>query len=290
MMRILFSIIICILIVGFNGCDNDDMPSNEYRYLRDFIKQDSKWENAEYTNFIHALNEKHIIELAYACGVGDITDNSIVNDSKNPKIAINRNGGREKLEKMIVNDIIWDYSNAITYPFKSNEVPYHEIAYWTAEKMNAKVNSEMTTFDMEKTLILSNFSKAWDNLSEEQRKQVIKDSALNKLSDSQKSAIIAGSWTVAVATISTTALISGFAFYTTMSSVVATCASVIGVTLPFAAYSGMSTVVGIISGPVGWTIIGIGAVGTTIWSMGANENETMKDVLAIHMMKVKALQ
>jgi hypothetical protein len=36
------------------------MPSNEYRYLRDFIKQDSKWENAEYTNFIHALNEKHI--------------------------------------------------------------------------------------------------------------------------------------------------------------------------------------------------------------------------------------
>ena len=86
-MRTLFVMIILILIVGLNGCGGDipsgKISSNEYHYLSDFVKKDSKWGNSEYKDFIHALNEKHIVELAYASGVGDINDNSIISDSKN---------------------------------------------------------------------------------------------------------------------------------------------------------------------------------------------------------------
>ena len=87
-----------------------------------------------------------------------------------------------------------------------------------------------------------------------------------------------------------TAAFSGFAFYTGMSSLLYSAASVVGVTLPFATYMGASSTVAVLSGPVGWAIITVGAaVGAGFIGM-PDYQKTAQMIIAIHLIKVDAIQ
>ncbi len=86
-----------------------------------------------------------------------------------------------------------------------------------------------------------------------------------------------------------TVAFTGFAFYTTMSVTIATVAGAVGVTLPIATYTTASSVVGILSGPVGWAILGVAALGGLALAGRANLQKTTALIDQIHALKVEAL-
>jgi hypothetical protein len=133
------------------------------------------------------------------------------------------------------------------------------------------------------------FIQIWDKLTPEQRKQVLdsldKDS---KLQDKAGIALAGGA--AALTALSATVYFAGFAFYTTMSSVIFSTAGIFGLTVPFAAYAGASTTVGVLSGPVGWTILGLSALGSLVMLGSANEAKTAAFVTQVHLIKVQALK
>ena len=83
---------------------------------------------------------------------------------------------------------------------------------------------------------------------------------------------------------------SGFAFYTTMSSAIAASTNMIGVTLPFVVYSGASTTVSILSGPVGWAIAALSSAGIALYSLTPDDKEVARMVVSLHLLKAKALE
>ena len=54
-------------------------------------------------------------------------------------------------ETEIKKQLLWHYSTLFAYPFKSNEVPYHEIVKWIAEKKGVRKRELLVynTFQLE---------------------------------------------------------------------------------------------------------------------------------------------
>ena len=110
------------------------------------------------------------------------------------------------------------------------------------------------------------------------------------LTDSQKAAIAAGTGAAALSALSATVAFSGFAFYTTMSTAIATSAGLLGVTLPFSVYAGASSTVAVLSGPIGWSIALVAGTGAAIWATAPNVEKTTKFILTLHSYKAKQAQ
>ena len=94
----------------------------------------------------------------------------------------------------------------------------------------------------------------------------------------------------ALTTLSGTVAFSGFAFYTGMSSFLCSAASVLGVTLPFSIYMTTSTAIAALSGPIGWCIAGIGVIVGGVFIGQADHQTTAKLIIAVHLIKVDAIQ
>ena len=75
-----------------------------------------------------------------------------------------------------------------------------------------------------------------------------------------------------------------------MSSVISATAGFFGLTLPFAAYSGASSTAAVLSGPVGWAILGLAALGAVIFVGRANHAKTAAFVTQLHLIKVHSLK
>lgn len=195
--------------------------------------------------------------------------------------------------EQIKKDVRWRASNAVTYPFREKtEYNYHEeILMWLAEEYDVPSNyvNAAPSFVLERKIMDAVFIRIWDKLTPEQRKQVLdsldKDS---KLQDKAGIALAGGA--AALTALSATVYFAGFAFYTTMSSVIFSTAGIFGITVPFAAYAGVSTTVGVLSGPVGWTILGLSALGSLVMLGSANEAKTAAFVTQVHLIKVQALK
>ncbi|MEZ4731397.1 MAG: hypothetical protein R3E79_30125 [Caldilineaceae bacterium] len=125
-------------------------------------------------------------------------------------------------------------------------------------------------------------------MSVEQRQELLNKIDPNgKIKDKAAIAALTGSGAIAV--LSTSVAFSGFAFYTSMSVAISTVAGFFGLTLPFAAYTGASSVVAFLSGPVGWAIAGIAALGGIALAGRANVTKTSAFISQIHALKVAAL-
>lgn len=192
--------------------------------------------------------------------------------------------------KIIKAKLIWLSSHWMSYPFKDKDnVNYDEIVRWVAKKYNISGTENKTTIQIERQILSKMFADIWDKMTVEQRK-----AALLKMQNKSKIENVVGisllSGSAALASLSTTAAFSGFAFYTGMSSLLYSAASVVGVTLPFATYMGASSTVAVLSGPVGWAIITVGAaVGAGFIGM-PDYQKTAQMIIAIHLIKVDAIQ
>ena len=191
---------------------------------------------------------------------------------------------------IIKEQLVWQSSHWISYPFKDKEnVNYDEIVRWVAKKYDISGIETKSTIRIERLILSKMFADIWDKMTAEQRK-----AALEKMQNNSKIDNIAGisllSGSAALATLSTTVAFSGFAFYTGMSSLLCSAASVLGVTLPFATYVGASSTVAVLTGPVGWALIAVGAaVGAGFIGM-PDYQKTAQMIVAIHLIKVDAIQ
>ena len=191
--------------------------------------------------------------------------------------------------KDLANHLVWLSSSKLIYLFKDkNDVDYQtEILLWAAEENGVDASGLSSSFLVERLLFEKKFAQIWDRLTTQQRIDLLDTMNVSGLSDNQKAALVAGSGAAAVTALSATVAFSGFAFYTTMSTVIATSAGLLGITLPFGVYSGASSTVAVLSGPIGWGLALVAGTGAAIWATAPDADKTTAFILALHTYKAK---
>ena len=211
------------------------------------VKADSNISASDFDGFIRHLDENRKMNLLKA-------------------LSINSVGNQEADCLNIKKEVIWRASHWMSYPFKKNEVEYHEIVKWTARKMGvtARLLETYNTFQLERCIVEKIFERSWDKMTPEQREEFLK-TIDHKGNISGKAGIAALSGAGALAALSTTAYISGITFFSTTMSAIATLGHAVGVTLPFMIYTKAATATALLTGPIGWgiaAVIGAGRVGS----------------------------
>ena len=187
-------------------------------------------------------------------------------------------------------ELLWNCCNKLRYHgLNDKKVDYHkEAIQWVCGKHDLpKVQIDtLSTFDLEKKFIEKYFEEIWDKLTPKQRTDLLGAiEGSSKSTIANKAGIAAMSGGAAIAALGTTVAFTGFAFYTTMSTVMATVAGWVGATLPFAAYTGASTTVAIFAGPVGWGIAGCSLLGGAIAAGWPDSQKTANFVITVHLIK-----
>lgn len=244
-----------------------------------FVLTKERWTADHYFNFLDALPSRAMLTLKRGLGlVGETDDEESL-------------AGSPQDARDVQKHTLWLFSNVFAYPFRDETaLEYHDVVTWVCERAGVPKSTiaSSPTFALEQQLHRLLFAKVWDQLSTSQREALLNEiDPYGKLKD--KAAIASLSGAGALAALSTTAVLSGFAFYTGMSVAIASAASAAGVTLPFAAYSGASTAVGFLSGPIGWATLAVAALGSAALAGRPNVRKTTALVMQVHALKVEAL-
>lgn len=190
----------------------------------------------------------------------------------------------------IKRELVWRRYNKVNFFWHEKKtIDYHnDIVKWIAEDKEVKDFKYLPTFELERKIALKYFEEIWEKLTPSQREELL--SRIEKETGTaieNKAAIALQSGALAIGALSVTVAFTGFAFYTTMSTVMCTVAAWFGATLPFAAYTGMATTVAVVSGPIGWCIAGLATVGSA-FMMGMNEPDTVAAfVITVNSIKSK---
>ncbi len=242
-------------------------------------KVKDKWTADHLYEFLNALPNESLLSLKKALGMVD------------QNAGIEALQGKSKDVREIQKQALWISSNILAYPFRDETVlNYHSLVTWVAK--DAGVASELIgkepTFTLEREIQKQLFAQLWDKLTVKQREELLdKIDPNGKIKD--KAAIAALGGAGALAALSVIVAFAGFAFYTTMAVTISTVAGFFGLTLPFAAYAGASSIVAFLSGPVGWAIMGVAALGGVALAGRANVKKATAFVCQLHALKVAAL-
>lgn len=265
------------------------------------LATDAYWGRVEWRNFISNLSNHRLVELAIVYeairpNTPGVSDKGEVLDAE---MALNFNSGRTAIiDNMQIQamNAYWNRTEKAGTAFTNPgyHVEWHKLVERACffVGVDGQEYGRQKSFESERALIKKLLADNWDRLNKEQREEVIRNSKeLSSLTASQQQAIILGSGAAMIATLSTTILMNGFVFYTTMSSVICASAGALGVTLPFGAYMGASSTAALISGPVGWTVVGLAAIGTVVLAFNdPGKEKLVKIVVATHLMKAKAME
>jgi hypothetical protein len=251
---------------------------SDLKPLAQLVKPERQWSPTDFNSFLSALPAEARLSLMKALKM-------VSDDSTRAALKDTPTDVRE-----IKKRILWLSNHLVKYPFLNEEkIDYHSLVLWVAETMevDARIRNTQPTLIVERAIIERIFVKAWDKLSPEQRLSLLTKIDTDRKLD--KVAIAAGSGSTALAILSTTVYFSGFAFYTTMGTTICTVAGFFGITVPFAGYAGASSTVALLSGPVGWVLVAIGAVVCVGIAGRANVIETLRAITEIHSLKIQAL-
>lgn len=252
--------------------------SDQLIHLAPYVSRLKKWEAGDLFIFCNAMMQQELESLAKALEL------EIEIDNNDPQL-------KAPFLKEVHKEILWLSSNVFEYQLKSIEkIDYHGIVAWCAKKVgiDSATRSFTSTFDLEQEIVKRQFVEIWDKLSESQRRELLeKLDSENKLEDHAAIAAMAGS--AALAALSTSVYFAGFAFYTSMSVVIATVAGWFGVTLPFAAYTSASSTVAVLAGPIGWALGAVLLAAAVAWTGRANVKKTTAVVMQLHALKAGAL-
>lgn len=264
------------------------------------VAADKLWEPSDWRQFMFALDDTALVDLSIVYGASQLNTPGISSKGEvlDAAKALNEKGGRDALvssmEPQAMNAFWGKLEKAGTvFTNPGYHVKWHEIVkracYWAG--LDGKEYDKESSFEAEQALVKKLVSDTWNKLSPGQRQEVIqKSEALNHLTESQKTAIIVGTGSALIATLSSTVLLSGFTFYTTMSSVLCASAGFFGVTLPFGAYMGASSSAAVFGGPIGWTVAALGVGGAIFMYFEEGDKEkVIKIVVATHLMKLRFL-
>lgn len=103
----------------------------------------------------------------------------------------------------------------------------------------------LETQEIETAVVAKVFQQMFDQLTPEQREQVVMEMKRNGCDLTLEGVLLAGG-------VMAAARASGFGVYLMASTVLGGLTSTLGITLPFAAYMGMSQAIALAIGPVGW--------------------------------------
>lgn len=266
----------------------------------ELVKIKEKWTADNLYEFLNALPNESLLSLKKALGL------------VNEKAGLDSLYGKSKDVREIQKQALWISSNIFAYPFRDEAVlNYHALVTWVAQDIEVASDliANESTFILERAIQTQLFAKLWDKLTVPQRKElldkivdsnsniseyngkIVNSTAINKVATMALDTAIVATFTSAgaIAALSTTVAFTGFTFYTTMSVMISTVAGFFGLTLPFAAYAGASSIVAFLSGPVGWAIMGIAAVGGVALAGRANVKKTTAFLWQVHALKVAAL-
>jgi uncharacterized protein YaaW (UPF0174 family) len=257
---------------------DDIAPSErpqELAYLTEYVRRNDRWGSDDLFRFMHALQEHHLVPFGKSLEID----------------------GFEIIEKParlreIHRSILRQSSHIFTYPFKSvQNINYHELVVRCASKVGIPTKDAefVSTFDLERMILEKCFIDTWDNLTEEERVSLLEEIDKHGAIEN-KVALAALTGSVALTVLSATVYFTGFAFYTTMTVIIATVAGWVGVVLPFTAYMTATSTVAVLAGPIGWAVGAVllaGAIGT--WAGQADMRQTTATVMQIHAMKAGAL-
>jgi len=192
----------------------------------------------------------------------------------------------------ILRQLLWVSSHWLPYLRRDEwSIDYHGIVCWCASKLKLRKQDIQTlpTFALERKILEQLFIQMWDKLPPKEREKLL--CQLDKTGCIQdKAAIAALSGAAALTALSTTVILSGFAFYTTMSSLLCAVAGFFGITLPFGVYTTASSTVALLAGPVGWVLAAIlAAIGLAMIGR-ANVQKTIPFVVTLHCIKVEHMK
>jgi uncharacterized protein YaaW (UPF0174 family) len=244
-----------------------------------FVKPMDKWNANHFYNFLKAIPTDTMLALKKSLGILD------------PKANATKLKGSDQDAGEIQKHALWLSSNILAYPFRDkSKLNYHELVTWVSSQAGVPQNAiqKLPTFALERELHKFLFIQLWDKLNTKQRKDLLAKLDPNG-AIKDKAAIIALGGASALAALSATVAFTGFAFYTTMSITIATVASTVGITLPFASYAAASSVVGVLSGPIGWALMGAVALGGVALAGRPNLQKTATLIAQIHALKIEAL-
>ncbi len=244
-----------------------------------FVKPKEKWTADHFYDFLNALPADAMLALKKSLGILNAEATEV------------QLKGSDQDARDIQKHALWVSRNVLTYPFQDEtKLNYHDLAAWVCGKAGVSegVIDSAPTFALERELYKLLFANMWDKLNLQQRKELLAKVDPNE-TIKDKAAIAALSGAGALAALSTTVAFAGFAFYSTMSVTIATVAGAVGVTLPFATYAGASALIGVLSGPVGWAIMGVATLGGVAFAGRANLQKTTALIAQLHALKVEAL-
>ncbi len=188
----------------------------------------------------------------------------------------------EITSKILDKELLWESSHWITYPFK--EFDYTDIVRACATDLDypSKDAKYATTFELEHYICEKTFEKMWDQLTVEQREQVLKESGVSA-SKIAGYACLGGA--AMLAATATSASLMGFAFYILAAKTIVVAAGAI-----FGATAATTiTAVSVLAGPVGWCIAAVSAAAGLFLIGGKNEATTVAYIVQLHYFKVQAM-
>ncbi|MEH1922849.1 hypothetical protein [Nostoc sp.] len=125
---------------------------------------------------------------------------------------------------------------------------------WSAT-LNGRSWHDLETQEIEATVVSKLFQNMLEQLSPEQRQQIVMEMARDA-NDPNIANLLVGGSAMAVAKM------SGFGVYLLASTVLGGLTNTLGITLPFAVYMGMSQTIAFILGPIGWAALAGGILFT----------------------------
>lgn len=266
-------------VVGLIGWFTTANWGNSIARAAPFVKPKERWTADHLFDFLRALPSSAMLGLKKSLGI-------LSQEAGEDQLHGNDQDARD-----IQKHALWLSSNVFAYHFRDEtKLGYHELVTWVSKQAaipNTTIDAA-PTFALERELLKLLFAQLWDRMNTQQRNELLAKLDPNgEIKD--KTAILTLSGASALALLGATVAFTGFAFYTTMSITIASVAGSVGVTLPFATYLGASSIVGVLSGPVGWAIMGIAALGGIALAGRANLQKTALLVSQLHALKVEAL-
>jgi hypothetical protein len=168
---------------------------------------------------------------------------------------------------------------------------YHEIAVYCAKKagLSSKAIDGRSSLQVERLVMQSLFAEMWDRLPEVKRLELLKRMDPNgEIKDAAAVTSLGGA--AAISALTSTVAFQGFGFYIGLSTGLHALATMVGVTLPFGTYTAASSAVAFLSGPVGWALASVAALGGLVWLGGADARRTADILFAMHNWKLDALR
>ena len=254
------TMLLCTCVIYIASCDSakPQDPLLEYVYADKIISP------SQHDELVNHLSQEQCVLLWKAM--------------KGEKAEVPANLTSKEIDK----ELLWESSHWITYPFK--DFDYTEIVRACATDLDypSKDAKYASTFKLEHYVCEKTFEKMWDQLTVEQREQVLRESGVSA-SEIAGYACLGGAAMLAVT--ATSASLMGFAFYILAAKTIVVAAGAI-----FGATAATTiTAVSALVGPVGWCIAGVSAAAGLFLIGGKNEATTVAYIVQLHYFKVQAL-